>query len=1641
MKAIRRMISALLVLAMVTGMVPGQVFAEETTATEAVVETTAATEATTEPVAETTAATEAVTEPVVETTAATEGVMEPTEETVPEKQIQDEVSSPAVMAAATSGTCGDNVNWSFSGGVLTVSGTGNMDDYAWTSGSPWEDLYKEITSVKILDGVTSIGNYAFEDCCYITDVSISTSVTRIGKNAFDSCWRITEIPIPDSLAQLDEYAFANCSGLTRISIPGSVETIGDYAFSRCWRMTEATISQGVKSIGKSAFYGCYALLAISIPSSVITIDTQAFAGCSVLESLTLAEGITEIGDSAFQGTAIESVTLPSTVVTIGAGAFRTTKLTGITIPDNVTTLGRYAFADNDELSYVKLGSRISEIGERAFLNCTKLIELEIPDSVTYIDNNAFASTGLKKITIPESITKLNSYLFSGCVDLKEVKLPNTLVEIGAWAFGNCYSLEEIEIPDGVELICGSAFEDCINLTEVIIPNSVTQMGSNVFDSCTSLQRVRLSNKLTEIPHAIFWYCSGLTSVTVPSRIKTVGSQAFQPCTSLSSIILPGVTSINSMAFRNCSGLTSIYLSKDLEIIGNEAFYGCSSLTDVYFEGSAEQWEEVTIGHSNSCLTNATVHFNYPIPKEDYYDFKITPKAAGFTFQSRSELKLTFSLFCNDEVVEDWPNPSIHIDGTDILTDPSWTKAGNDWQLTLQGSMPGTDTLTVTDFRSGEKKKLTINVNPNPITEIPVNENIKINGSGRAYAFYQGDPYVPYIIKKNGQGGTHHADMDGLVIILLDSYDTPGTYSYTLEFIKAGQKELEAVKTFEAKVTVTPLEFNQNWTVSMDAEAGASFGPGVKIEGKLPLLGGFKGEAALGKLEAGAGIGHAMNVARSYSGGTETLEFTSDWSLAGKVGIKSGIDGEFLKAEADLASASAGMEATGTAIYGIRLENYSKENIGQQKAIATYLFGEILRLSPNNLMMEGFQQMLAAKIYDAASVDVIRGVGAVAAGHVEAGVGAVKVNDVNVLSAVSTDCEASISITEKEYSNGDETYSASSVTDASLEALSVVGVGGVVAAEYLGKDVSLEIQKKGNKETLETSSLSASAGDFNSIIVGEQYTANYNRFRFEGDALTALSKNTKNIKYFLDGSRFALNNTDLEDMGNYISLCENPIEYNNVIKSQKLLSASVGFGVQLGVGVDIGATLSYLESTDHTTEAGYAYQDNIYKNGRSNNLSAEIASQSFNLLDIFKNAAASLAKEAAEYFAKKVGTIKNGVTTLWSWITGNPGSKVSGTVSLCTPSGEEPWLNSHTLEISGTNGKQSATMGRPVVISITDDKTGEDITDLSKEPLTFTMRFTAEELAGCGGQGKIPVMYRCSDDGKYLEFIGGEYDAENMTVTAEITKPGQYVLAVPVYDDTDSGNTPVSRIELDKTRLELAASETYPLTATVFPGSAANQALIWKSANEAVAIVDEAGVVTALSKGSTVITATAADGYGAKATCMVDVSNTVSIVTDPTQMESPHDYPADSKDIWQYSANGAVSLEVTFDSRTILEENSDYIHIYDSNGDLIGSYTGTQLAGKTVTVPGSTVKIQLVSDGQGTAWGFKVTEIKANYLQGDFTRDTRITEDDAIYLIWHTLFPQMYPISGDGDLNGDGKVDQSDAVHLLWNSLFPEVYPL
>lgn len=350
----KRMISFLLVIAMLAGYVPAlPVRAEEAdvSATEqmlpaeetvpAVEETVApqSTEGLPEEIPEEPSE-ESAEEPSEETTVPTEAATEPSVEP------EETVSREAMEATVASGTCGTNVSWSLSGGVLTISGSGKMTSYSLgTSGvnpAKWGKYADEITKVVIQQGVTSIGAYAFAWCDNLSSVSIPSGVTTIGK-----------------------YAFRNCPKLTSAAIPSGVKTIGQGAFYQCAGLSAIEIPSGVTELGSHVFQGCTSLKSAYVPTGITTMADNTFADCSSLKTLTIGSNP---GQHAFQNcTALTDVVLLSGVTLIGYGAFKAcTALLSIELPSTITEIASYAFLDCGMLSRIVFLGKAPTINSDAF---------------------------------------------------------------------------------------------------------------------------------------------------------------------------------------------------------------------------------------------------------------------------------------------------------------------------------------------------------------------------------------------------------------------------------------------------------------------------------------------------------------------------------------------------------------------------------------------------------------------------------------------------------------------------------------------------------------------------------------------------------------------------------------------------------------------------------------------------------------------------------------------------------------------------------------------------------------------------------------------------------------------------------------------------------------------------------------------------------------------------------------------------------------------------------------------------------------------------------------------------------------------------------------------------------------------------
>lgn len=166
-----------------------------------------------------------------------------------------------LSASVKTGFCGDSVQWSLSEGVLTITGSGQMQNFH-KGKRPWRG---NIKSVIIEEGVTNIGSRAFEYNSWLKEISIPSSVKTIGDSAFVNCVSLKKIVIPNSVTSIGKTCFARCYNLSSISLSSNLQFIGEKAFDRCESMTDIIIPNSVQSIGYKAFVDCYKLTILIVP--------------------------------------------------------------------------------------------------------------------------------------------------------------------------------------------------------------------------------------------------------------------------------------------------------------------------------------------------------------------------------------------------------------------------------------------------------------------------------------------------------------------------------------------------------------------------------------------------------------------------------------------------------------------------------------------------------------------------------------------------------------------------------------------------------------------------------------------------------------------------------------------------------------------------------------------------------------------------------------------------------------------------------------------------------------------------------------------------------------------------------------------------------------------------------------------------------------------------------------------------------------------------------------------------------------------------------------------------------------------------------------------------------------------------------
>ena len=317
--------------------------------------------------------------------------------------------------------------------------------------------------------------------------------------------------------------------------------------------------------------------------------------------------------------------------------------------------------NGNQIRSVLMENGVTGIGNFAFFECISLTSMTIPDSVTCIGNCAFKDcSSLASVTIPDSVASIGVYAFCGCTSLKSVTIPDSVTSIGDYAFGFCTSLTGIWVDGGSSHYFSDASGVLFNKDKTVLAQCPGAFSGSYV----------IPDGVTSINDAAFVNCTSLTSVTIPDGVTNIGYEVFAGCTSLANMVLPnGVTRIGAEAFEWCTSMKNITIPDGVMSIGYDAFLNCKSLTNVYFTGTEEAWNGITIDGGNDALKNANIHYNYVSHTHSYKDIVTAPTctAKGYT---------THTCACGDSYVDTYTDALGHAwDNGKVTKEPTETETG------------------------------------------------------------------------------------------------------------------------------------------------------------------------------------------------------------------------------------------------------------------------------------------------------------------------------------------------------------------------------------------------------------------------------------------------------------------------------------------------------------------------------------------------------------------------------------------------------------------------------------------------------------------------------------------------------------------------------------------------------------------------------------------------------------------------------------------------------------------------------------------------------------------------------------------------------------------------------------------------------
>jgi len=522
-----------------------------------------------------------------------------------------------------------------------------------------------LTTINLNDGITSIGEYAFQTNTSLKNFTIPESVKNIGKYAFNHDRALTEVYIPDAVTSIPERAFYGCTGITKLVISKNVTSMGDYAFYNNAALKKLTIPEKVTSIGAYAFSKCTTITEVNIPDSVTSIGDHVFANNTKVTKYTIGSGVRTIPQYAFaSNTSLKNIVVPDTVTKIEAFALNgCTSITEITLPfvgesrtatDLKGTFGYIFGYTNDGYTTRNGASSYTEtlyqkaansdgyssmaashtVGLTSSYNKTTFIpgtyyystakgashwytcadygyKPNSSSSTTYYGNirtYVFSiPTVLKTVNITDA-TRIPNAAFNNCTYLTTVNLNDGITSIGEYAFQSNTALKNFTIPESVNSIGKYAFNYDSALTEVYIPDGVSDIPEYTFNGCSGITKLVIGKNVASIGDYAFYNNAALKKLTIPEKVTSIGAYAFSKCTTITEVNIPdSVTSIGDHVFANNTKVTKYTIGSGVRTIPQYAFASNTSLKNIVVPDTVTKIEAFALNGCTS-ITEITLPF-------------------------------------------------------------------------------------------------------------------------------------------------------------------------------------------------------------------------------------------------------------------------------------------------------------------------------------------------------------------------------------------------------------------------------------------------------------------------------------------------------------------------------------------------------------------------------------------------------------------------------------------------------------------------------------------------------------------------------------------------------------------------------------------------------------------------------------------------------------------------------------------------------------------------------------------------------------------------------------------------------------------------------------------------------------------------